>query len=1020
MHRLAAALRRRALPLCALALLLAGTPAAAQQAAVDPVLLRLLQPQVRDQALGYGARALDAPTAEPPLGGTVAFDADAEGRTRVGVLVEARSPDVARQLRAMGVSVGSVTGGILTARVPLDLLPRVLELPVERVQASRVLRLVHDSSMVAIGADRVRQRTESGWVGVTGAGALVGIVDTGIDLLHADFHDDDGVTRVLALWDQLAIGAPAPGFGYGMYCTRDRIQLVVSGADSGACPTQDLNGHGTHVAGTAAGDGSAGGPPFRYAGVAPEAELLVVKAGNGSFSEDRVIDGLHWIREEARRHGRPVVVNLSLGHQYGPHDGTTLFERVIDDLSAPGFIVVLAAGNDGVNMNALPAPTGDPPLIHARVQPVAGQVATIGFRVTPYTPSSNGCDGNFVQLSAWYDVRARIEVTVIRPNGSRHTVAAGARAISDDAQGRIEIYNAFPLSAYTGTAEALIEVNGCPPSGVPAEGDWLIQFRPLGPGDVTGIPIDVYLHTVALGRGGAAFGTTGFDNRFLVGSPGGALRGITVGAFVSRLCWPSRSAPAVCYTSRPAVGDLAVFSAAGPTRDGRIKPEIVAPGMGIMSALSRYTAAPAARISPDGAYWILEGTSMAAPHVAGAVALMFQYRPGLGPEEVLDVLTRSARQDAFTTRVYDRGPAAAPSDWWGYGKLDVPAALELLLGGGDIAQVRIEPRIDTIPQGGTRQLRAIATDAGGGTVFANWSWSSLDPAVATVTQSGVVRGVQPGTARIVAAAGARADTALIVVQPPAVIAVGARSASPAAPVLGQAGALLPLLIVRLEASGPEAVQVEALGFEVSGDDAEAALLLLEAGPGAGADSTAAVRGRIEVALTPEPRAVTVPLDTFTVPRNGVRELVLAVRLSGGAPAGAAFAARLRLDLARTVTANSGVRDRVVAGDAVASAPATTTVLRQGEAFALSENPVRNGSVVLNFAERPASAAIYTATGSRVADLLPRFAGLSYRWDLTNDRGDRIVPGVYLLVARVGERTVRERIMVLLPDAGRAP
>jgi subtilisin family serine protease len=998
-------------------LLTAAASASAQQAATDATLRRLLQPELLAHVEAYGAVRPDLRPEAQPLGGVIAMDTDAAGQTRVGVFIEIRSPAVLQQLHDLGIEVGSVIDNIVTARVPLAVLPALLELPIERVHAARILRLVHDSSMVAIGADRVRYRDAAGWQGSTGAGAIVGIIDTGLDILHPDFHDANGVTRVLALWDHLVVGTPAPGFGYGLYCTRARIQLVVTGTDSGSCPTQDINGHGTHVAGSAAGDGSAGATPFRYAGVAPEAELLIVRAGDGRFSEDRIADGLVWIRQEARSRGRPVVVNLSLGHQGGPHDGSSFLDRIIDQLSAPGFVVVLAAGNEGENQNVTPVPAAPPSLIHARVQPAAGTTATIAFVISPYAPNANRCDGNQVQLSAWYDVRDRVELTVVRPNGSQLTVAAGARGVDDNPDGRIEILNAFPLNAYPGTAEGLIVINGCLPSGVPAAGTWQIRMRPQPVGAVTGVPVDVYLHTVLLGSGGTAVGTTGFDNRFVVSSPATALRGIAVGAFATRTCWPSRAAATICYTAPPQRGDLAPFSSAGPTRDGRLKPEIVAPGMGIMSSLSRRTGAPAARISPDGFHWVLEGTSMAAPHVAGAVALMLQYRPSLTPEDVRDVLARSGRQDQFTTRTYDASADARPADWWGYGKLDVPAALELLLNGGVIASLTVEPAHDTIPQGGSVALRATAMNAAGEFVFVDAAWTSLDPAIASVTAAGLVRGIQPGTARIVAAAAGLADTAVVVVQPPAVLVANARSATPAEPVLGQRGALLPLLLVALEARGPEAVQVDSLAFEVSGADPAATLLVLETLPGAPVDSTARVLGSSTVELVPEGRVVMIPLDAFLVPRNSTREVVLAVELSGGAPMGTAFSARLLPDRIRTVNVNSRQRDRVTTGEVIAAERATTTVLRPGEAFALSENPVRGESVVFNFAVRPSVASVFTATGSRVADLLPRFDALSYRWDLTNDEGARIVPGVYLLVFQVADRLVRERLLVLSPRAG---
>jgi subtilisin family serine protease len=1001
--------------LVATLLLAFATGGYGQEPVIDPSLVRLMQPDVRASVAAYVVARPEQAAEPPPFGGSLSLDRGPAGRVRVAVFVELPTPGDTRpldELRAAGAEVGGVIAGIAVVRIPLEALDALLRLRVTRVQAARTLRLVHDSSMIAIGAHTVRQRVDGEWTGTTGEGAIVGVIDTGLDITHPDFLDDDGVTRVAGLWDMMLQGTGPPGFSYGVYCTRTAIQTVVITGTTSSCPTSDFNGHGTHVAGTAAGSGAAS-PGFSLAGVAPRAELLIVRAGNGTFGEDRVIDGTLWIRREAQALGRPVVLNLSLGHQFGPHDGSLLFERMLDEISGPGFIVVASAGNEGVNLNTLEPVITPPRLVHARMQPAPGQTAAVQFVVTPYTPAANLCSGNFIDISVWYEVRDRVHITVIRPDGTQHSAAPGESSLSDDAQGRIEISNAVPLKAQ-GTAEVSIVISGCGPSGPPAQGTWTITARPDPVPGATGAPIDVYINTARLGSGGSVHGTVGFDNRFLVGSPAAAQRVIAVGAFVTRTCWPALDRT-VCYTNPATVGDIAPFSVAGPTRDGRVKPEITAPGMGIMSAYSRQSTGPRERIAPGGDYWVLEGTSMAAPHVAGAIALMYEHRPGITPEDVLDIFSRSARQDIFTTRTYGNFPGAQPSDWWGFGKLDVPAALAELLGGGTVASLTIRPQVDTVPLGGTLPLFAEALDESGASLFANVFWESLDPGIATVGTHGVVRGLALGTARIVARADAQADTAIITVAPPAVLVVTTRSAAPERPFTGEDEALLPLMAITVEARGPEGVQLRQLAFEVTGADPAARLVLIADPEGDGkiGEAPRIVAAR-DVNFGPVPRTVTLPIDTFVVGRNTTRHLILAVELSGRAPTGSEFQATLIEGGTRSITVSSRVQDRVIFEGATASGPAVTTVLREGELFALSENPVRRDSVTFNFSARPTTAAIYTVTGSRVADLLPRFEGLTYRWDLTNDAGSRIVPGVYLMVFRVEGQLVRERLMVLSP------
>jgi subtilisin family serine protease len=995
--------------------LLSATPAAAQQPLIDPAVRRLLQPE---HAEALGGLRVDPQTdpADLPLGGSLSIDSDAQGRLRIGVFLEFDRPQVLDSLRALGVEIGTVLNGMATARVPLAVLERVTTLPLQRIHGARMLRTVTDTSMIVIGANAVRQREADGWNGSTGAGVIVGIIDTGLDIRHRDFRDDTGATRVLALWDQTFGTVPPPGFFYGFLCSRQQIQAVLVTGDVSLCPTQDQAGHGTHVLGIAASSGLASDSAGRFAGVAPEAELLVVKAGTTAFSEDRVVDGLVWLRDEARSRGRSAVVNVSLGHQQGPHDGTTFLERFIDTLVDPGFIIVLAAGNDGANRNVAPAPSTPPQLIHARVQPAAGETAIVEFRITPYSPNTNRCLSVFLELSVWYDIRDRVEITVVRPNSTELTVPSGSTGTSNDRMGRIEISNAAPLHAYGTTGEGYIQINGCDPSGVPAAGTWRIRLRPQPQGPAPGAPIDVYLLGGPLGPGGNAFGTTGFDNRMLVGSPAGARRGIAVGAFVTRVCWPSIAAPENCYNNRPTPGDIMPFSAAGPTRDGRIKPDITAPGMGVFSALSRHVNAPQSRVAPDGQHWLLEGTSMAAPHVTGAIALLLQHRPNLGPEEVLDVLSRSARQDAFTSRVFDASPFARPTDWWGHGKLDVPAALQVLLGGGTLATLRFERATDTIPLGGFGVLRTETRDAAGTTIFAPLTWVSLDPHVARVDEAGRVSGLQLGTARIVVRSGSLADTASVVVTAPATLLIATEAAAPEAPLLSPVGTLLPLLRVRLHAQGPEAVAVHALGFEVSGFDPGARLVLLveeNADAGIGVRSIATA----DAPLSERPATVMLYPDTLVIPRNSERRLLLALELSGRSPQLGGYTAQLIPDSTRTLTLSSRVANRVEHGALPASGTAATTMLANGELFALSANPVRGNDVNFVFAAPPTVASVYTVTGSRVADLLPLIQGTSFRWNLQNDDGHRVVPGVYIVVFRIAGRVVRQRLFVLSPQAG---
>jgi subtilisin family serine protease len=672
---------------------------------LDPVLAELVQPDARERIRRLVQLDPAAPPETQPLGGTLALERAAPGvEPMIGVFLRVRGPGALERIRSVGGTVGAVLeGSLVSARVPLSALEGLAALAdVESVEAARALRAEHDSSMKAIHVDGLRTRTGSTWNGLAGQGVIVGVYDTGLDVRHEDFIDAAGQTRVLGLWDQTTSGTPPPGFVGGHYCSRTDVQRTITSAGTAGCPQRDFHGHGTHVAGTAAGDGSSSPAPWLYqwAGVAPAAELLIVNGGPGIFFENRIIDGLTWMRQEGLRLGRPIVVNLSLGGQFGAHDGTRLYEKAIDALSGPGFIIVISAGNNGVNGNTTP-PLGGA-LIHARGFATGTQATEFEMEVSAYTPGTDKCSGNNASISLWSEATDALRVEVVRPDLTSVIAEPRTLVVGESAAGRIRIDNASGgANPENGDHEGLISIDGCGTSDVPAVGTWKLRVTPVGPG--SGQPYDLWIYSTT--RVPIA-GTRGFDNRFIVGSPGNANRAITVGAFVTRLCWPSvATSGQICFTQREAVGDLARFSAGGPTRDGRLKPEIAAPGLGVMSALSRDASTSQQRVGPDGLHSVREGTSMSAPHVVGAVAILLQAEPTLTPEDVRGALAVSAGTDTWTARTYGAG-TGQPRDWWGFGKLNVRDAL-LALGDGTASVLgvtgkTVAPATTTLAPRGTR------------------------------------------------------------------------------------------------------------------------------------------------------------------------------------------------------------------------------------------------------------------------------------------------------------------------------
>lgn len=247
-----------------------------------------------------------------------------------------------------GGRVSTIAGDILTAEMPLTAVAALGENEqVHFIQASTKSALKMNLSHVEIGANQVHAGSGLSQ-SYTGDGVVVGVLDSGIDWKHEDFDWSNGSSRIQYLWDMSGTSNPPSGYAYGTEYTKANI-------DAGQCSEIDGDGgygHGTHVTGTAAGSGNAHSD---YPGVAPESDIIFVKGirdhnSNGGFSDSDVIDGCAYIFAKAQQMGQPAVINLSLGGHYGSHDGTSLYEQGLDNLTGPGKIIVAAAGNEGSDL----------------------------------------------------------------------------------------------------------------------------------------------------------------------------------------------------------------------------------------------------------------------------------------------------------------------------------------------------------------------------------------------------------------------------------------------------------------------------------------------------------------------------------------------------------------------------------------------------------------------------------------------------------------------------------------------
>lgn len=453
----------------------------------------------------------------------------------------------------------------------------------------------------------------------TGAGTVVAVIDWGCDFAHPDFRNPDGSTRLYALWDQRAEGSGGI-YGYGRIHDRAAIDRALATRDPFAAldyrPTLgNTPAHGTHVLGIAAGNGHAGGP----VGVAPAADIVFCHLGSGGADLGSSIELLEAIHFAANCAGdRPLAINLSIGRHAGPHDGTLLIERAIDWLlvNRPGTAVVQSTGNyysRDVHMSGV---------IHERVQ------RRLPFRVGKR-------DRTPISIEIWYSGADELDVRVRGPGGARANAARGANMAVVDARGR-ELGRLYHRQQDPNNGDNLINLFLHEAARL---GEWEIELEGV---DVVDGRWHAWIERNAACREcQAQFLRNHAVPSSTTGSICNALRTIAVGA----------------YDAHDPAQRLATFSSVGPTRDGRRKPLLVAPGVRVLSVRSRTDALAHPR------YVRMSGTSMAAPHVTGTLALMMQ---AAGRQRVA-----SLRQVLFSTLQ----PAPTEDLRWGYGKLDIAAAV---------------------------------------------------------------------------------------------------------------------------------------------------------------------------------------------------------------------------------------------------------------------------------------------------------------------------------------------------------
>ena len=529
-------------------------------------------------------------------------------------------------VRQTARSVTELLNGYAVIVIEEERIGQLAQLPeVEFIEKPRKLYFQTDVGRQVSCIDIVQDMPLS----LRGKGTLIGIVDSGIDYENAEFRNEDGTTRIVSLWDQSVNGRPPAGYLAGTEYTREQIDAALATEDKEVrrqmVKTSDVSGHGTAVAGIAAGNGR-GSEGRRFRGAAPEAELIIVKMGaprEGGFPRTtELMRGVDYIVRKAVELRRPVAINISFGNTYGSHDGTSLVERFLNDIADMWKnVICIGSGNEGASAGH----------VSGKVRRQISE--TVELAVQQREPA--------LSIQIWKSYVDEMGVSVISPSGRQagpfYEFLGAQRYILGDTELLIYYGEPKPYSVKQEIYLSLLPGKQYIESGV-----WKIV---LTPGRIVDGEYQMWLPTQTSLNMGTAFLQPNSMSTLTI--PSTASLAVTVAAYDARTF------------------SYADFSGRGPAGmyegENVLKPDIAAPGVRVTAPV------------PGGGYQSFSGTSFAAPFVTGSAALLMEWGivrgndPYLYGEKVKAYLRKGAKQLAG----YERWPNAL----LGYGALCVRDSL---------------------------------------------------------------------------------------------------------------------------------------------------------------------------------------------------------------------------------------------------------------------------------------------------------------------------------------------------------
>ena len=476
-------------------------------------------------------------------------------------------------LSSLGVTVTELLNEYAILTVPESLVERLALVPeIEYIEKPKRLFFSVNQGKTASCIPAVQNARYD----LYGDGVLVALLDSGVDYAHPDFRNEDGTTRILALWDQTIPGRPPEGYRIGTEYTQQEINEALAADTESAryalVPSRDVSGHGTRVLGIAAGNGRASGG--RYRGIASHSPILAVKLGmpreEGFPRTTELMQGLDYCIRKALELRLPVAVNISIGNTYGAHDGTSLLETYIADIANVWkSVICIGTGNEGYAAG------------HAAGILQERTTETVELAVDEYETAFS--------IQIWKSYLDEVDITLISPGGRRagpiQKLLGAQRFVLEETE--ILLYYGEP-SPYSQSQEIYLEL--LPRGDYVDTGIWTLE---LAAGEIRDGHYHIWLPSSAALNGGTRFLRASADTTLTI--PSTARRIAAIGAYDSRTL------------------TYADFSGRGGTCDLREKPVLVAPGVRILTT------------APGGTYAEATGTSFATPFATGAAALLLQW-----------------------------------------------------------------------------------------------------------------------------------------------------------------------------------------------------------------------------------------------------------------------------------------------------------------------------------------------------------------------------------------------------------